>query len=104
MAHELSRRADIFIQNFKPGGLERFGLDYASVAERNPRSIYCSISGFGTAGGRDLPGYGLLVQGMSGLMSLTGSPDGSPFRAGISVFDVVTGLHSVIGKIGRAHV
>lgn len=97
VAHALSKRADIFIQNFKPGGLARFGLDYDSVSARNPRSIYCSISGFGTKGGKDLPGYDLLVQAMSGLMSLTGDPAGQPFRAGISVFDVMTGLHSVIG-------
>ena len=97
VAHELSARADIFIQNFKPGGLARFGLDYDSVAARNPRSIYCSISGFGAKGGKDLPGYDLLVQAVSGLMSLTGDPDGTPYRAGISVFDVMTGLHSVIG-------
>lgn len=97
VAHELSERADIFIQNFKPGGLARFGLDYDSVAARNPRSIYCSISGFGSKGGKDLPGYDLLVQAVSGLMSLTGDPDGTPYRAGISVFDVMTGLHSVIG-------
>lgn len=97
IAHQLSERADIFIQNFKPGGLTRFGLDYDSVAARNPRSIYCSISGFGAKGGKDLPGYDLLVQAMSGLMSLTGDPEGPPYRAGISVFDVMTGLHSVIG-------
>ena len=97
IAHGLSERADIFIQNFKPGGLARFGLDYDSVAARNPRSIYCSISGFGAKGGKDLPGYDLLVQAVSGLMSLTGDPDGTPYRAGISVFDVMTGLHSVIG-------
>ncbi len=97
VAHELSARADVFIHNFKPGGLDRFGLGYDDVSGRNPRSVYCSISGFGSAGGRSLPGYDLLVQGMSGLMSLTGSPDGPPYRAGISVFDVMTGLHSVIG-------
>ena len=97
VAHSLSRRADVFIQNFKPGGLDRFGLDYDAVAQRNPRSVYCSISGFGAAGGKDLPGYDLLVQAMSGLMSLTGAPDGPAYRAGISVFDVITGLHSVIG-------
>ena len=97
VAHALSARADVMIQNFKPGGLERFGLDYAAVHERNPGAVYCSISGFGTAGGAGLPGYDLLVQGMSGLMSLTGEPDGRPMRAGISVFDVMTGLHSVIG-------
>jgi crotonobetainyl-CoA:carnitine CoA-transferase CaiB-like acyl-CoA transferase len=103
VAHALSARADVFINNFKPGGLRRFGLDYAAVAARNPRSIYCSISGFGTAGGAKLPGYDLLVQGMSGLMSLTGSPDGPAYRAGISVFDVMTGLHSAIGILAALH-
>ncbi len=103
LAHELSARADVFIQNFKPGGLARFGLDYDAVRARNEAVIYCSISGFGTAGGAKLAGYDLLVQGMSGLMSLTGDPDGSPFRAGISVFDVMTGLHSVIGILAGLH-
>lgn len=103
VARELAARADVFIHNFKPGGLARFGLDYAAVSALNPRSIYCSISGFGTAGGASLPGYDLLVQGMSGLMSLTGSPDGQPFRAGISVFDVMTGLHSAIGILAALH-
>ena len=97
VAQALSARADVMIENFKPGGLRRFGLDYASVRERNPRTIYCSISGFGAGPGAALPGYDLLVQAASGLMSLTGSPDGPPYRAGISVFDVMTGLHSAIG-------
>ncbi len=96
-AHRLAARADIVIQNFKPGGLERFGLDYASVLALNPRTVYCSISGFGAGAGARLPGYDLLVQGVSGLMDLTGSPEGPPYRAGISVFDVMTGLHSAIG-------
>jgi crotonobetainyl-CoA:carnitine CoA-transferase CaiB-like acyl-CoA transferase len=103
VAHELSARADVLIQNFKPGGLDRFGLDYDAVRARNSAVIYCSISGFGAAGGAALPGYDLLVQGMSGLMSLTGAPDGPPFRAGISVFDVMTGLHSVIGILAALH-
>ena len=103
LAHELSARADVFIQNFKPGGLARFGLDYDAVRARNEAVIYCSISGFGTAGGAKLAGYDLLVQGMSGLMSLTGDPDGPAFRAGISVFDVMTGLHSVIGILAGLH-
>ena len=103
VAHALSARADVFINNFRPGGLRRFGLDYDAVAERNPRSIYCSISGFGTAGGAALPGYDLLVQGMSGLMDLTGDPDGPAYRAGISVFDVMTGLHSAIGILAALH-
>jgi crotonobetainyl-CoA:carnitine CoA-transferase CaiB-like acyl-CoA transferase len=103
VAQALSARADVFINNFRPGGLRRFGLDYDSVAARNARSIYCSISGFGTAAGAALPGYDLLVQGMSGLMSLTGSPDGPAYRAGISVFDVMTGLHSAIGILAALH-
>jgi crotonobetainyl-CoA:carnitine CoA-transferase CaiB-like acyl-CoA transferase len=103
VAHALSARADVFINNFRPGGLRRFGLDYDAVAERNPRSIYCSISGFGSAGGAALPGYDLLVQGMSGLMDLTGDPDGPAYRAGISVFDVMTGLHSAIGILAALH-
>jgi crotonobetainyl-CoA:carnitine CoA-transferase CaiB-like acyl-CoA transferase len=103
VAHALAARADVFIHNFKPGGLDRFGLGYDAVSARNPRSVYCSISGFGTDGGAKLPGYDLLVQGMSGLMSLTGSPDGPAYRAGISVFDVMTGLHSAIGILAALH-
>jgi crotonobetainyl-CoA:carnitine CoA-transferase CaiB-like acyl-CoA transferase len=96
-ARELARRADVMVQNFKPGGLARFGLDYQSVRADNPAVIYASISGFGSGGGKDLPGYDLMVQAMSGLMSLTGAADGPPFRAGISVFDVIAGLHTTIG-------
>ncbi len=103
LAHELSARADVFIQNFKPGGLTRFGLDHDAVRARNGTVIYCSISGFGAGLGADLPGYDLLVQGVSGLMSLTGAPDGPPFRSGISVFDVMTGMHSVIGILAALH-
>ena len=103
VAQELSARSDVMIQNFKPGGLKRFGLDYDSVAARNPTSIYCSISGFGVGKGAALPGYDLLAQAVSGLMSLTGSPDGPPYRAGISVFDVMTGLHSTIGILAALH-
>ena len=103
LAQNLAARADVLIQNFKPGGLERFGLDYDSVRARNEAIIYCSISGFGSAEGASLPGYDLLVQGVSGLMSLTGQPDGPPMRAGISVFDVMTGLHSAIGILAALH-
>jgi crotonobetainyl-CoA:carnitine CoA-transferase CaiB-like acyl-CoA transferase len=97
LAKALARRADIFVQNFKPGGLARYGLDYAAVSAANPAIIYASISGFGESeGGRQLPGYDLMVQAISGLMSLTGDADGPPYRAGISVFDVIAGLHSAI--------
>lgn len=97
LAHELAARADIFVENFKPGGLQRFGLDYQAVRQLNPDIIYASISGFGTALGASLPGYDLIVQAMSGLMSLTGSPAGPAYRSGISVFDVMAGLHTSIG-------
>jgi len=99
-AQELARRADVLIENFKPGGLARFGLDYESVAAVNPRLVYASISGFGSGPkGAALPGYDLIVQAISGLMSLTGDPDGEPFRAGISVFDVMAGMHATIGVL-----
>ena len=103
LAQELARRADIFVQNFKPGGLTKFGLDYDSVRAVNPAIIYASISGFGAAGGKDLPGYDLMVQAMSGLMSLTGDPDGPPYRAGISMFDVMAGLHTAIAILAALH-
>ncbi len=97
LAQELAARADVFIENFKPGGLKRFGLDYDAVQQKNPSIIYASISGFGTAKGASLPGYDLIVQAMSGLMSLTGNPDGPAYRSGISVFDVMAGMHATIG-------
>ncbi len=103
IAGELLQRADIAIENFRPGALGKFGLDYEAAARRNPRLIYLSISGFGTAEGAWLPGYDLIVQAVSGLMSLTGDPDGTPFRAGISVFDVMAGLHGLIGVLAALH-
>ena len=104
LARELAGRADIMIENFRPGGLTRWGLDYDSVAGANPGVIYASISGFGTTEkGAALPGYDLIVQAISGLMSLTGDPDGPPYRAGISVFDVMAGLHAVIGILSALH-
>jgi crotonobetainyl-CoA:carnitine CoA-transferase CaiB-like acyl-CoA transferase len=97
LARELARRADVLIENFKPGGLAKYGLDYDAVAAANPGVVYSSISGFGSGPGKDVPGYDLMVQAMSGLMSLTGDADGPPYRAGISVFDVMAGNHAVIG-------
>ena len=99
LARELARRADVFVQNFKPGGLAKYRLDYESVSALNPPVIYASISGFGTAGGKHLPGYDLIVQAMSGMMSLTGDAAGPPFRAGISIFDVIAGLHTAIAVL-----
>ncbi|MGJ9374186.1 CaiB/BaiF CoA transferase family protein [Nesterenkonia sp. CF4.4] len=93
-------RADVFVENFKPGGLERFGLDSESVARRWPDVIHASITGFGTAAGRSMPGYDLLAQAVSGAMSITGEPDGQPQRAGVALFDVITGLHAAVGVLG----
>ncbi|WP_347057079.1 CoA transferase [Blastococcus sp. HT6-30] len=99
-ARELARRADVVVENFKPGGLARFGLDYDSVAATNPGVVYASISGFGSGPkGAPLPGYDLIVQAISGFMSLTGDTDGSPYRAGVALFDVMAGLHATIGVL-----
>ncbi|MEV4533345.1 CaiB/BaiF CoA-transferase family protein [Asanoa sp. NPDC049518] len=102
-ARELARRADVMIENFKPGGLARFGLDYDTVSAGNAGIVYASISGFGSGVGASIPGYDLMVQAISGLMSLTGDPDGPPYRAGISVFDVMAGLHANIGILAALH-
>lgn len=100
-AQELARRADVVIENFKPGGLRRFGLDYDTVKESNAAVVYASINGFGSSeAGASIPGYDLMVQAISGLMSLTGDPEGPAYRAGISVFDVMAGLHATIGILG----
>ncbi|WP_327365343.1 CaiB/BaiF CoA transferase family protein [Streptomyces sp. NBC_01217] len=99
IARELARRADVLIENFKPGGLAKYGLDFDAVRRDNPGVIYTSITGFGSGPGRHVPGYDLMVQAISGLMSLTGDPDGPPYRAGISVFDVMAGNHATIGVL-----
>jgi crotonobetainyl-CoA:carnitine CoA-transferase CaiB-like acyl-CoA transferase len=103
LAQELAARADILVENFKPGSLKRYGLDYASTKACNPGVIYASISGYGTAEGASLPGYDLVVQAISGLMSLTGDPSGPAYRAGISVFDVMAGLHAALGIVSALH-
>lgn len=99
-AHRIASTADVVIENFKPGTMERFGLGYAELAETNPGVVYCSITGFGDAGGADLPGYDLLVQAVGGLMSITGASDaegGEPTKVGVALVDVLTGLNAVIG-------
>src|SRR5689334_3121071 len=103
VGQELARRADVLIENMRPGALARFGLGYDAVAAVNPGIVYASISGFGSGAGAALPGYDLMVQAISGLMSLTGDPDGSPYRAGISVFDVMAGMHASIGILAALH-
>ncbi len=97
LATALAHRADVLIANFKPGGLDRFALDYDSVHAANPRAVYVSITGFGP--GSALPGYDVLAQALSGLMSVTGAPDGEPTKAGVAILDVVTGLHAGVGAL-----
>ena len=98
IVRKLAARSDILIENFKVGGLAKFGLDYKSLAPDNPRLIYCSVTGFGQDGPyAPRAGYDLLVQGMGGIMDITGLPEGEPTRIGIPVADIFTGVYSVIG-------
>jgi crotonobetainyl-CoA:carnitine CoA-transferase CaiB-like acyl-CoA transferase len=98
IVRELAARSDILIENFKLGGLAKFGLDYESLSRVNPRLIYCSVTGFGQNGPYShRPGYDLLVQGMGGIMSVTGAPDGEPMRIGVPFADIFSGVYAVIG-------
>jgi crotonobetainyl-CoA:carnitine CoA-transferase CaiB-like acyl-CoA transferase len=98
IALDLCAEANVVIENFKTGGAARLGLDYESVAQRNPKVVYCSITGFGSKrepAGR--PGYDFVAQAESGLMSITGPADGEPMKVGVAVVDVLTGLHAAVG-------
>src|SRR3954451_24363930 len=98
IVRKLAARSDVLIENFKVGGLKKFGLDYASLAKECPRLIYCSVTGFGQTGPyASRAGYDLMAQGMGGFMSLTGTADGEPTRAGVPVADLFTGVYSVVG-------
>jgi len=95
---KLAARSDVLIENFKVGGLAKFGLDHASLRKENPRLIYCSVTGFGQDGPYAArAGYDLMAQGMGGFMDLTGMPEGEPTRAGVPIADIVTGIYSVVG-------
>ncbi|MGW9630620.1 CaiB/BaiF CoA transferase family protein [Agromyces sp. NPDC055520] len=96
-ARRLAGSADVVIENFRPGVMDRFGLSYESVRESNPGVVYCSITGFGTGEGAALAGYDLLVQAVGGLMSITGAVDGEPAKAGVALVDVLTGQSAVAG-------
>ena len=94
----LVKGADVLIENFKVGGLAKYGLDYASLKKINPRLIYCSITGFGQNGPyASRPGYDFMIQGMGGIMDITGEPDGDPMKVGVAYADIFTGLYAVIG-------
>ncbi len=96
--------ADILIENFKVGGLKKYGLDFESLSALNPRLIYCSITGFGQTGPyAHRAGYDYIIQGMSGLMSITGEPDGQPQRVGVAVTDIFTGVYSVSGVLAALY-
>ncbi|MFN3525271.1 MAG: CaiB/BaiF CoA transferase family protein [Paracoccus sp. (in: a-proteobacteria)] len=95
---DLIAGADVLIENFKVGGLAKYGLDYASLAALNPRLIYCSVTGFGQTGPyAHRAGYDYIIQGMSGLMSVTGAPEGQPQKVGVAVTDLLTGVYSAVG-------
>jgi crotonobetainyl-CoA:carnitine CoA-transferase CaiB-like acyl-CoA transferase len=97
IVRRLAARSDVLIENFKVGGLKKFGLDYEILKALNPRLIYCSVTGFGQTGPyASRAGYDFLVQGMSGIMSITGEPEGSPQKAGVAISDLFTGLYGVI--------
>ncbi|MFE4952111.1 CaiB/BaiF CoA transferase family protein [Leifsonia sp. NPDC056665] len=96
-ARALAETADVVVENFRPGVMERFGLDEDSLRPANPGLIYCSITGFGRAEGAGLPGYDLLVQAVGGLMSITGAPDGEPSKVGVALVDVLTGQNALAG-------
>lgn len=101
---DLIRDADVLIENFKTGGLAKYGLDYESCARINPRLVYCSITGFGHTGPyAPFAGYDFIVQGMSGIMDLTGEADGPPTKIGMAYADIMTGLYGVIGIQAALH-
>jgi len=97
LARTLAARADVLVENFRSGVMARRGLDHAALCEANPGLVYCSISGFGSGAGADLPGYDFLVQAVGGLMSITGDADGPPTKVGVALVDVLTGKDAVIG-------
>jgi len=95
--HDLAMQSDVLVENFRPGTLKKFGLDFETLHELNSRLVYCSISGFGQTGSlRDKPGYDFMIQAMGGIMSLTGEPEGEPMKVGVAVADLFAGQNAVI--------
>jgi crotonobetainyl-CoA:carnitine CoA-transferase CaiB-like acyl-CoA transferase len=100
LARRLADRADVLVESFRPGTIDRLGLGYEAVSQTNPRVVYCSISAFGSGEqAARLPGYDLLLQAMSGLMSVTGEPDGRPLKVGAALIDMVCGLYAATGVL-----
>ena len=103
LALELVMRADVLIENFRPGTMARFGLDWESVHAAHPALIYCSITGFGEGAGAAMPGYDPLIQALSGMMSVTGPPDGEASKVGVALVDVIAGLNAATGILAALH-
>lgn len=104
LIHQLADQCDVLIENFKAGGLKKYGLDYESLSQRHPKIIYCSITGFGQTGPLSTePGYDFLAQAMGGLMAITGEPGGQPMKAGVALSDIMTGLYAAIGILSALH-
>jgi formyl-CoA transferase len=96
-ARALANRADVLVENFRTGSLDRYGLGPDTLRRTNPALVYCSVTGFGSGAGAALPGYDFVVQALGGLMSITGAPDGDPMKVGVALVDVLTGKDAVIG-------
>lgn len=97
IARDIIARSDVLVDNFKPGGMASLGLDPEELRRERPELVTASVTGFGTAGGHSLPGYDLLVQALSGHMSVTGAPETQGFKSGVAIFDIVAGLHVAVG-------
>lgn len=96
-AAELAASCDVVVENFRSGTMDRFGLGYEQLAAVHPGLVYCSVTGFGSGAGADLPGYDLIIQAVGGLMSVTGADPAHPTKAGVALVDVITGLHAALG-------
>jgi formyl-CoA transferase len=100
LVKQIAAQAQIVIENYKPGGLKKYGLDYEALSALNPSVVYCSISGFGQTGpNRAFPGYDLMAQGFGGIMSITGEPDGTPMKVGVGIADVMCGMYATVGML-----
>ncbi|MYN13135.1 CoA transferase [Pusillimonas sp. TS35] len=108
LVRKMAAKCDVLVENFKVGGLKKYGLDYESIKAINPSLVYCSITGFGQSGPMaSLPGYDFMIQGMGGLMSITGErddlPGGGPQKAGVAVTDIITGMYATVAVLGALH-
>ena len=107
LARELAARADVLVENFRPGALDRFGLGYEQIRRINPAAVYCSITGFGSGGGAHLPGYDFIVQAVGGLMSITGAPEsagGEPMKVGVALVDILASKDAITGILAALRI